>query len=78
MMRILLGLAFAAFAVLAALACFFQMVTGHHDGSVDRDAENSEAARKRDRAVRRARICAVAAALCLVAAIVFGAMLRMG
>lgn len=77
MMQSLLGLAFAAFAVFAALACFFQMVTGHHDGSVDRDAENSEAVRKRDRSARRARICAVAAALCLIAAIAFGAMLRM-
>lgn len=78
MMQLLLGTAFAAFAGFAVLACFFQFVTGHHDGSVTRDAENTEAYAKRDRAVRRARFCSIAAAICLVAALIFGVMLRLG
>lgn len=78
MMQFLLGTAFAAFAVFAALACFFQLITGHHDGSVSRDAENAEASAKRDRAVRRARLCSIAAAICLAAALACGVMLRLG
>ena len=78
MMQLLLGAAFAAFAVFAVLACFFQFVTGHHDGSVNRDAGNTEASAKRDRAVRRARSCSIAAAVCLTAALAFGVMLRLG
>ena len=78
MMQLLLGAAFAAFAGFAALACFFQLVTGHHDGSVSRDAENPEASAKRDRAVRRARLCSIAAAICLGTALAFGVMLRLG
>ncbi|MBR3866952.1 MAG: hypothetical protein IKM54_04065 [Butyricicoccus sp.] len=78
MMQLLLGAAFAAFAVFAALACFFQFVTGHHDGSVNRDMENTEASAKRDRAVRRARLCSIAAAICLAAALACGVMLRLG
>lgn len=77
MLRALLGLAFAAFAAFAALACFFQLVTGHHDGSVSRDQANEAAAHKRDRALRRARICAIAAGVCLIAAFALGAALQL-
>lgn len=77
-MQFLLGAAFAAFAVFAALACFFQLVTGHHDGSIDRDREDAEASAKRDRAVRRARLCSIAAAVSLAAALVCGVILRLG
>ena len=73
MMQFLLGAAFAAFAVFAALACFF-----HHDGSIGRDLENTESSAKRERAVRRARLCSIAAAICLAAALACGVMLRLG
>ena len=78
MMQFLLGAAFAAFAVFAALACFFQLVTGHHDGSIGRDLENTESSAKRERAVRRARLCSIAAAICLAAALACGVMFRLG
>ena len=78
MMQILLGTAFAAFAVFAALACFYQLVTGHHDGSVSRDAENAEASAKRESAVRRARLYSIAAAISLVVALACGVILRLG
>ena len=77
MMQLLLGAAFAAFAVFSVLGFFFQLATGHHDGSVKRDLENAEASAKRDRALRRARLYSIAAAVSLVAALAFGIMLRL-
>ena len=75
-MQTLLGLFFAAFALFAGLASFFQFATGHYDGAAERNAENS--GEKREQTVRRARFCSVAAGICLVVAILIGAFLRMG
>ena len=77
MMQLLLGAAFAAFAVFSGLGFFFPLATGHYNGSVNRDPEKAEASTKRDRALRCARLCSIAAAVSLAAALAFGIMLRL-
>ncbi len=81
MMQYLLGTAFAAFAVFAVLACYYQLVTGHQDGQAARNAEDTEtrilAQERRGNAVKNARRCSIAAGVCLLAALACGVLLRL-